>query len=198
MWSAVIVVSAAIFALLVPQLPDRFPAERDTVPGEVLPVGIGSIAAPAGWSLDTAAASSGTPVMTRGEVTITAYDGVWFGASEGLVSKLRDRIANQGYEVSEVYVDPDAKGETREVHPFSFRSDDYAGQLFVIREEIGIVVVRAEGPADALAEAGDVVREVVDSASTGVQLDDAPPSDPGLGLAREAQGLRLILRGAAR
>lgn len=179
--SAVIVAAAAVFTFVIPAIPPTLVQARPTVGGETLSVGTGVVSAPSGWELDIRAATSGTPVLTRPGVTITVFDGLWFGKSKSLIDTLVERLEDQGAEVRRPEVSEDATGKFREIHSISYSGGGQDGIMLVVRDQIGVVVVRGVGEPDAFLAALDDVREIADSAASGLAEGDTPPSDPGLG-----------------
>jgi hypothetical protein len=179
-WSVVIAVTALAFTFAVPQLPQLLPQERPVEAGEVFPVSIGTVEGPAGWTLDIRAAATGNPVFTQESLTVVVFDGIWFGSSANLVDNLATTLRSRGAEVEVPQVADDATGASREQYVFDYHQGDNVGHMVVVREDITVMVLRATGNAQDIADAQETIQQMADSLYTGVFTETAPPTDPGV------------------
>lgn len=179
-WFAVIAVTAVAFTFAIPFLPQMLPQERAVEEGEVFPVSIGTVDGPEGWTLDIRAAATGTPAFTRDSVRVMVFDGIWFGNSAGLVANLTHTLERRGAEVTVPDASDDAMGESREEYVFDYTQGANAGRMVVVREDVTVMVVRATGEPQALADAYEAIDQMARSLDTGVFTENAPPTDPGV------------------
>ena len=201
-WSIAIVAIAALFWAGLPWLTQQFPTERPVEAGERVPIQVASYEPPEGWTLDIPSAAGSRPEVSDGPVRTRAQSGIWFGSSRGLLERLAEQLRDAGATVDYVQEAPDtaptfALDEVleREDYEIHFTVDGEYGTLYVVREGVSVVVIRAIGPGVEITDASGLIREMVASVDTGdVSIDDAPPNprslpDAGAGLRAEV-GLR--------
>lgn len=197
-WTIVIVVTAVVFWAGLPWLVQQFPTQRAVEPGERVPLQVASYVPPAGWIIDIPSAAATRPEVVDGNVRTRAQAGVWFGSSQALLERLAEQLRDAGATVEPLPQAPSAapsfaldEPAEREDYDIHFTVDGEYGTIYVVREVVSVVVIRAVGPAVEMTDAARLLRAMVDSVDTGeVGIDDAPPNprflpDAGAGLRAE-------------
>lgn len=179
-WATVILASAVVFFLGLPALAQWGPQGRPVEPGERVPIMVGSVEPPAQWHLDLPSAARGQPEVTGEGVAVTVSSGLWFGASAALLAQLGELLEESGAQVDDPPPAPDEEPAidaepVREEFRLTFTIDDDAGELWVVREGLGVVAINATGPADAVSAQVDVLQTMAASARTDV-MEAAVPS----------------------
>ena len=167
-WTVVIVVTALVFSLVIPRLPDLGPQtstlETDT---EFLLAG-SYVTFPAGWELDIASTVSRVPAASDGGLSVRAEDALWWGSSQDLVARVAELTGASGIELPEIPAD--SVGETREVWRLDVPATDdrEAHRIDVVRFAELVVLVISAGDAAALE------RPEVDAIVDSVDLEPIP------------------------
>ena len=200
-WVPVVVALGLLALFVVPALPGLASTTRPVEPGERVTATTASFAPAQGWTLDLDAAVSSRPVVTSDGVTVRLSDGVWFGSSADLLARMAELLEEAGATVGQipdapsddalVTLDP-AKTPTQTIprseYVIDFTLGSDPGELMVVREDVGVALLRTTGPAAAMADHADDIAAMKSSVDVGVVSVDDVPRDPQV--FPEAQGPR--------
>lgn len=190
-WLPVVAGLALVFAFVIPWLPSLAATERPVVPGERVFAQTASFAPADGWTLDLEAASNSRPQVSLDAVTVRLSDGVWFGTTADLLERLGEQLREAGASVgplpdaptddSLLTVEVDAAATVwipRAEYEISFTLGDDTGRLFVVREDVGVALLRSVGPEAELESRSAEIGSMEASVDTGVVSVDTVPTEP--------------------
>lgn len=190
-WLPVVAGLALVFFFVVPWLPSLAATERPVIEGERVTAQTASFEPATGWTLDLDAATSARPTVTLNGVTVQLRDGVWFGSTADLITRLGEQLVDGGASVGPLPQAPDDDGllsldveatEQRIIpraeYVIEFTSGDAEGRLLVVREDASVALLRTTGPADGLAAQESAIAGMEDSVDTGAVSVDNVPTEP--------------------
>lgn len=186
-----VVVLGALALFAVPALPGLADTARPVVPGERVAATTASFVPADGWTLDLEAAVSSRPVVTSDAVAVRLSDGVWFGSSAELVARMGELLTDAGASVAPlpdapdddalVSLNPDVtppQTVPRAEYFLDFTLGGDEGRLLVVREDVGVALLRIVGPSAELAAKSDDIDSMVASVDVGVVDVNDVPKDP--------------------
>ena len=177
--------------IVVPALPGLAPTTRPVVPGERVTATTASFAPAKGWTLDLDAAVSSRPQVAEDGVTVRLSDGVWFGSSADLLARMAELLREAGAQSGPIPDAPSddalvsfAPGATppktipRTEYSIDFTMGGADGHLLVVREDVGVALLRSVGPTAQLSAASDDIEAMSASVDVGVVDVSDVPKDP--------------------
>jgi len=190
-WVPVIAVLAMVFGVVIPLVPGLAATTRPVEPGERIAAQTASFEPAQGWTLDLDAAVSSRPEVSQDGTVVRLSDGIWFGSTSSLISRMGELLADGGASVGSlpqapdddalITLDPEAlPDETipRAQYLITFTTGDNTGQLFVVREDAGVALMRVVGTPASLDANRAEIDAMVASIDVGVVDVDDVPTEP--------------------
>lgn len=169
-WLIVLVVTMVTAAVVAPRAADAGPQSFTAEAPTEVPLQVGALTVPAGWTVDIPAAAGSVLVATKDGVEVVAFDALWLGSSESLLERAAELVADGEAELppfedharESCLTGPGVREHYTVTIPEA--GDDSPRRVDVVRVECTALVLHTTGSQAAVdAVAGDLA-DIIDSA----------------------------------